>query len=586
MQQIMFNPLRDKKPYGATAVGKKTAVRFSLDEQSGVERLFIVLRKENRVLRYELPLQSTGERNRIFEGAFSLDDGGIWHYRFEGELSDGAIAFFGRNTNGDAIRGDWLPEWQLTVTKSDYKVPNWSKSGIIYHIFADRFNRVGSRTFDKLGRLHDNWYDKPEIPAPGVEYRADDFFGGNIEGIIEKLDYLSLLGVTCLYLSPVFEATSNHRYDTGDYLKIDGLFGDEQQFKSLIRQADSRGMKVILDGVFNHTGSDSLYFNRFGRYPSLGAYQSKQSPYYDWYFFSDYPDKYHCWWGNTCVPTVNKSAKGYRELILGRGGVVDKWQSLGVKGWRLDVVDELPIDFTTDLCRSIREKDSDALIIGEVWEDASTKVSYGSLRPYFMGEQLDGVMNYPFKTAIIDFVNNGSSADFVETVSHILENYPKESLDCSMILIGTHDTVRALTLLGAVAPPEEKLDRAAYSLSDDNYALAVKKLKLASLLQYTLPGVPCLFYGDEVGIQGFEDPMNRATYPWGREDKCLLDHYRRLGELRTAYADYLNGETHFVEGGGLLNFARKSAKGELKVEVFLEQRARISVNSAVVFELT
>ncbi|UKI22117.1 MAG: glycoside hydrolase family 13 protein [Christensenella sp.] len=382
---------------------------------------------------------------------------------------------------------------------------------------------------------------------------------------MSKLDYLKSLGVNLIYLSPIFESCSNHRYDTGDYLKIDSLFASEEEFANLVKEADAHGIKIMLDGVFNHTGADSRYFNREGTYDTIGAYQSKNSPYYEWYYFKHYPDEYACWWGSTVVPTVNKSAKGFCDLILGDGGVIDKWTKLGVKGWRLDVVDELPIDFTTKLCRRIKQEGEDVLIVGEVWEDASTKIAYSQWRPYFMGEQLDSVMNYPFKEAIVAYALTGDKDEFVSTVTHILENYPKESLDVLMNLIDSHDTARALTTLSGVKMPRKKADRAAFCLDDMQYALAKKRLKLASTLQYVLPGVPCVFYGDEAGVQGYEDPLNRVTYPWGREDEELLSHYRALGAFREKYADYLTGETHFVNDNDALIIERECEKGKMRL---------------------
>lgn len=557
----MYNALTNKKPCGATAAGKKTDFVFPLPSDTDVRRVFVVMRKEGRELRFELDNIKRENGEILFCGGFVPEEPGIWRYRFEGELKEGGLAFFGRGSDGRAIRGDWLPEWQLTVAKVDYKTPNWAKSGVIYQIFADRFCKSGDGVFDKNGRLHSDWYERPDVEEEGEEYRADDFFGGNAEGIVSKLDYLKSLNVSLIYLSPIFESASNHRYDTGDYLKIDPLFGDEEAFKRLVSEADKRGMKIMLDGVFNHTGADSLYFNKFGNYPSLGAYQSKDSPYYGWYYFYEFPDDYHCWWGSTVVPTVNKSAAGYRELIMGRDGVIERWTGTGVKAWRLDVADELPIEFTTALCKKIRSVDPDALIVGEVWEDASEKVSYGELRPYFMGEQLDSVMNYPFKRAITDYVLNNDIEGFVSSVVRIIENYPKESLDTLLNLIDSHDTVRALTLLSGVSAPKSKSERAQFRLDDKRKQTAVKRLKLASALQYTLPGVPCLYYGDEAGAEGFEDPMNRGTYPWGRENCELLAHYRALGNLRAQHADALRGDTRFIKHDRLLVFERAS-RGE------------------------
>jgi len=567
----MYNPLLDKKPYGASVVNKETLIKFPLNSELGVKRVFVVLRQifgeggeiNGQEIKYELTYKNTINNVDNFEISLILKAWGIYKYRFEGIYENGDYCFFGRSFNGEAIMGDWLPEWQLTVTKCDIKTPNWAKQGVIYQIFADRFCRVGEPVFNKKGRLHSIWHERPDIQEPGKDYRADDFYGGNIKGIISKLDYIKSLGVTCIYLSPIFESGSNHRYDTGNYLKIDELFGREEEFKELINKAKEKDIGIILDGVFNHTGSDSIYFNRFNHYDSLGAYQSKESPYYDWYYFKHFPNDYAAWWGSSVVPTVNKDAKGYQELILGKDGVIEKWGKLGISGWRLDVVDELPIDFTTKLCKKIKDVDSDALIVGEVWEDASTKISYSEWRPYFMGEQLDSVMNYPFKEAINALVMGGDKKEFIDNVTKICENYPKENLDTLMNLIDSHDTVRALTSYSGAPPPNTKLDRANSRLSNNQYEIAKVRLKLASGLQYILPGVPCVFYGDEVGMQGYEDPLNRGTYPWGFEDQDLLNHYKSMGNIRTKYKDYFVGERHFELDGDLIKLVIKSGKGTL-----------------------
>ena len=581
----MYNPLLHKTPYGGTAVGIPTTFTFPLDANMGIKRVFIILRKDDKNIRIELPFSHHQNGEDIFKGSVSLSTYGIWHYRFEGEYPDGNLAFFGRDYDGTAIRGDWLPEWQLTVSKVECKTPNWSKRGVIYQIFPDRFNKGEDRVFTKRGRLHGDWYDRPDYAREGVDYRADDFYGGNIKGVIDKLDYLVSLGVSAIYFNPVFESSSNHRYDTGDYLKIDNLFGDEAEFEELILKAKEKGIGIILDGVFNHTGADSLYFNKFGNYPTLGAYQSKESPYYNWFYFDNYPDRYGCWWGSTVVPTVNKSAEGYRNLILGENGVIEKWTKMGVAGWRLDVVDELPIDFTTDLCKKIKEVNPDCSIIGEVWEDASTKVAYSEWRPYFMGEQLDGVMNYPFKEAIISLMLGGKTKDFVSSITHILENYPKANLDVNMNLIGSHDTARILTVLSGVTPPYRKEDRASFTMDGDLYALAKRRLKIASALQYFLPGVPCLYYGDEAGAYGYEDPLNRGTYPWGREDGDLVDHYQRLGNLRKEHQNLFLGETSFeniTEVG--FEIVRRSNDGEIRLKTD-RNKLEIVANGNVVFSL-
>ena len=556
-----------KTPYGAVKRGEKISLRFPIASWVPVNRVLVYFRTEEEI--YPVPMRFVGTENDhgIYEAEFVPDKAGIYYYRFEMHNADG-VWYYGKGLNGESVCGHNLPEWQLTVYNPEYKTPDYAKGSIIYHIFVDRFRKAGGVVTKRKYRLHDNWYEDPEVSGPDGNYYADDFFGGNFRGIVEKLDYLKSLGVGIIYLSPVFESFSNHRYDTGDYLKTDELLGTESDFKNLIDAVHEKGMKIILDGVFNHSGSDSLYFNKFGRYPTLGAYQSKDSPYFDWYYFKKFPDDYACWWGCDNVPELNKNNEGYRNLIFGVNGVIEKWQTMGVDGWRLDVVDELPIDFTYRLVDTIKRLNKNALVIGEVWEDASTKVSYGQLRPYLLGGQLDGTMNYPFMNAIIAYVRDNDADYFTETVESILENYPKETVYCLMNSLGTHDTVRILNALSGVnAQGWTKEHRRAYRLSDIEYEKAREKLYLATVLQYALPGIPSVYYGDEAGVQGFDDPVNRRTYPWGREDNKILSHYKALGRIRLENADVFSGGFAMLNSDGYVAFKRFSDKNEIIIAV-------------------
>ena len=563
----MFNPLIHKKPYGACVKDKDVHIVFPLPVGEVVKNATIILRKEDKEVRHKLKFKEVKGGEAIYEGTFQISESGIWKYRFEAELLTGGIGYYGRGYDGTAIRQDWLPEWQLTVCDKERETPQWAKQGICYQIFADRFYKGEERPFNKEGTYHKDWNEPLEIAEEGKDYQANDFYGGNIKGIIEKIPYLKSLNVTCIYLTPIFESFSNHRYDTADYLKVDDLFGTEEQLAELIQVAHKNGIRIMLDGVFNHTGSDSIYFNKKNRYPEKGAYQSKDSKYHDWYFFYDFPNDYHSWWGCSVVPTVNKSAKGYRELILGKGGVIEKWSKIGVDAWRLDVVDELPIDFTNLLCKKIKEQGKDKHIIGEVWEDATTKVSYDEWRPYLMGNQIDSVMNYPFKEAILEFCHIKNKDVFIEKITHILENYPKEALDSALNLIGSHDTVRALTALSNAEYPKTKSARRVAKLHATHYIEARERLKIAVLLQYTLPGIPMVYYGDEIGMQGYEDPLNRKTMQWENVDGVINARYTKLGELRKECSEILQGETHFVPHSTLLIYTRRGKEGELTVAI-------------------
>lgn len=556
-----------KSPYGAVKCGEKLSLHFPIASWVSVDKMFVFIRLGDVSTPVEMRFEKSENGFSVYTADYVFDAAGIYYYRFEMRNRDG-VWYYGRGENGESVCGENLPEWQLTVYKSTYKTPDFAKGNIIYHIFVDRFNRADGVKTKRKYRLHESFSESPEVVSADGKYYADDFFGGNFNGIREKLDHLEELGVGIIYLSPIFKAYSNHRYDTGDYLKVDELLGTEDDFKRLLDAAHEKGMKIILDGVFNHSGADSLYFNKFGTYDSLGAYQSKSSPYYDWYYFKKFPDEYACWWGCDNVPDLNKSNKDYRALVFGKNGVVEKWQKLGADGWRLDVVDELPIDFVNLLIKKIKSVNKDALVIGEVWEDASTKVSYGELRPYLLGDQLDGTMNYPFMNAIIAYVRDGDEKFFKDTVQSILENYPKETVYCLMNSLGTHDTVRIINALSDVrAHGWSKTHKLGYKLPDSEYEKAKKKLYLASVLQFTLPGIPSIFYGDEAGLQGFDDPINRRPYPWGSEDKEILAHYKKLGRIRRENRAVFSGGFNMRDENGLVAYERAGGDDEILIAV-------------------
>lgn len=556
-----------KSPYGAVKCGEKLSLHFPIASWVSVDKMYVFIRLGDVSTPVEMRFEKSENGFSVYTADYVFDTAGIYYYRFEMRNRDG-VWYYGRGENGESECGENLPEWQLTVYKSTYKTPDFAKGNIIYHVFVDRFNRADGVKTKRKYRLHESFSESPEVVSADGKYYADDFFGGNFNGIREKLDYLEELGVGIIYLSPIFKAYSNHRYDTGDYLKVDELLGTEDDFKRLLDAAHEKGMRVILDGVFNHSGADSLYFNKFGTYDSLGAYQSKSSPYYDWYYFKKFPDEYACWWGCDNVPYLNKSNKDYRALVFGKNGVVEKWQKLGADGWRLDVVDELPIDFVNLLIKKIKSVNKDALVIGEVWEDASTKVSYGELRPYLLGDQLDGTMNYPFMNAIIAYVRDGDEKFFKDTVQSILENYPKETVYCLMNSLGTHDTVRIINALSDVrAHGWSKTHKLGYKLPDSEYEKAKKKLYLASVLQFTLPGIPSIFYGDEAGLQGFDDPINRRPYPWGSEDKEILAHYKKLGRIRRENRAVFSRGFNMRDENGLVAYERTSGDDEILIAV-------------------
>ena len=439
--------------------------------------------------------------------------------------------------------------FQITSYSNDFATPNWIKGGIIYQIFPDRFYS-SCENLDKIRKdavLHKNTGDTPIfLPNENGKVLNNDFFGGDIKGIISKLDYIISLGVNCIYLNPIFKAYSNHRYDTGDYMEIDPLLGDIDDLKLLIELANKSGVKIILDGVFNHTGDDSLYFNKYGNYDSIGAISGENSPYYDWYEFTNFP-YYNSWWGIETLPQVNENSKSYCDFITGKDGVVAHYAKLGVYGWRLDVVDELPGHFVKKIRNALKNANEEAILIGEVWEDASNKVAYDVRREYFLGGELDSVMNYPFKNAIISFALGGSGVDFVNSVKTIVDHYPKNVLDSLMNLLSTHDTPRLLSSLSGInINGLSKLEQSKLSIKQEDLDLVINRLKIASLLQFTLPGVPSIYYGDEIGMQGFTDPLNRKFFDWENINSSIYDWYKKLGEVRKRFNCFMDGELEFI----------------------------------------
>lgn len=512
-----------------------------------------------------------GESHEYWEIHFSATTAGLYFYHFELETPWGNSLV--KNVgNGEGDLNAEGTEFQQTVYEKDFKTPDFLKGGLIYQIFPDRF--YNSKTPKKNvpeSRVMRKWGEEPywqESQMNGIW--NNDYFGGDLKGVEEKLEYLSGLGVSCIYLNPIFEAHSNHRYDTADYEKIDSLLGDESDLESLCKKAHGLGISVILDGVFSHTGCDSKYFNMYKRYNTVGAYNSKSSPYFSWYKFTDYPNGYKSWWGIKLLPEVSEEDEGYREYICGKNGILRKWLRLGISGWRLDVADELPDVFLDDLRKAVKEENENAVIIGEVWEDATNKFAYGERRRYLLGEQLDSVMNYPFADAILNYVKFGNAQAFMSGIMSIVENYPPCVVNVLMNHIGTHDTERAITrLAGESAEGKDRAWQHSHNqLSDYDYLKGISMMKLASLIQYTLPGVPSLYYGDEAGMQGMKDPFNRACFPWDNINKELHKWYKRLGEIRRGCKAFKEGSFEpLYAADGAIAYVRRSEENSVLTAV-------------------
>ena len=552
---------RYKSPYGAVSSGTQVQLTLRPPRAECFSHASVNVRFESRfneILILKMPWQGHDLGQDLF--SVELDTTGyvglVW-YSFRLEKLNG--------------RGQELGPYQLTVYDGAREAPSWFGEGVTYQIFPDRFRRskvpdpeglVGGRT------VHQSWEEFPEYrPDDQGEVRNRDFFGGDFQGVLEKLDYLKSLGVETLYFNPIFEAAENHRYGTADYSRVDPMLGTNEDFARLCEEAHRQGMRVMLDGVFNHTGYVSRYFNGDGFYPEAGAAQSQESPYYSWFNFTQWPNRYDSWWGIYSLPAVNENDPGYREFIFGgKDSVVRRWLRAGADGWRLDVADELPDDFVHGIHEAARAEKPDAVIIGEVWEDGSTKVAYGVRRKHILGGHCDGLMNYPLRSAILSFFQGGGGEAFVKGMETIRENYPAFAFYSSMNSLDTHDTPRFLTLLGAGGEYRDQSRewRAGFTLSPKQLNRGRKLLKAAALLLFCFPGSPTVYYGDEAGMEGFEDPFNRQTYPWGYEDQELLEWYRALGRLRGQRPALRRGGIRYVCGRGpLLAFVRESEEERL-----------------------
>lgn len=566
-----------RSPFGAVPCGCKVSLALTVRSPRALDFVNVIIIREGDIeRRLPMTVREAGEDGAYYAADVEVHgEPGLVFYYFEA-AAEGIIYYYGNNESSLGGIGQLYntipPGYQITVYKEDAKTPDWYKKATMYQIFVDRF-RNGSNDGmvlnpKKNSFIYSHWEDTPTYIrdcADGSVARWD-FFGGNLPGVMDKLDYLKELGVTVIYLNPVFEAASNHKYDTGDYKKIDPMFGSNEIFRELCERAGRLGIYIMLDGVFSHTGSDSLYFNKYGSYPGTGAYQSEESPYSSWYRFKGSRDDYECWWGIDSLPNVNEMDPGYLDFIItGQNSVIKYWMELGAKGWRLDVADELPDEFIRLVRKAMKEKDADSVLMGEVWEDASNKISYGKRRAYLMGEELDSVMNYPFRAIMTDFLTGKHDAEHVnEALMSIYENYPLHNFYCNMNLIGTHDVPRILTVLGE-APEEQHMtqrEKECYRLPEGKRALGKARLKLLTLIQMTFPGVPSIYYGDEAGLEGYRDPLNRGTYPWGREDLEILEWYRTITSIRTGYGVLSTGKwiPAYAEGD-VYGYVRKTENG-------------------------
>jgi len=555
---VYFNSWSEsfRRPFGAVRIG--SAIYFSIRAiGSNITKVDLMIQKDGEQTQVQHMARSS-ENDSMYYLKFTTEGkAGLYFYHFQiSYLEDQReiTVFFGKEVDNYGGEGRvvtdpaQIEQYQITCFDHRDPAPDWYVHGVIYHIFVDRFFN-GDR-YQRVLHPKKNTFiyaTTEDLPYYIRDKNGDivrwDFYGGNLIGIIDKLNDLKKLGVTILYLSPIFEASSNHKYDTANYLQIDSMFGDRKTFDKLIAKARRMGIRIILDGVFNHVGADSNYFNRFGHYGNSGAYQDLSSKYHDWFTFHGDHDHYECWWNIADLPTVNKEKKSYQDFIFGSdNSVVDTWTAAGIGGWRLDVADELSDEFIAGIRKAVDrhdEKDNGKVLIGEVWEDASNKISYGKRRHYLNGGMLHGVMNYPFRTLIIDLINRKINARQAARMSFTIKsNYPPDALLANMNNIGTHDTERIFT-----------------QLSENE-----RKMRLAIWLLMVLPGVPCIYYGDEAGVIGGTDPDNRRFYPWGRENQNILAMFREAIKVRRTDVNLQIGDFYSFSVGLIFGCLRIQSK--------------------------
>lgn len=530
MLEIYFNS-RDityKSIFGA--VQSDSVIEFRLDVRCDAPVLaYIVINKK----KHQMHLDKLIKDLSVFTiSCKALPKPGLMFYHFVISTPYHTV-YYGNQPDtyqGEGFKYDKNPlDYQITVYDM-YNTPEWIKGRIMYQIFPDRFYMETLNRSPYWERIfHSDWYDEPYIEQdfPSKTMECSDFFGGNLQGILKKLDYIKSLGIGVIYLNPIYLAYSNHRYDAADYMSIDDTLGSKEDLKVLCEEAQKRDIYIILDMVFSHTGSDSIYFDKYKRFNRGGAYNNPESEYKNWYSFRQ-DGTYEAWWGIESLPNTTETDPGFMSYVFKS---IKQWVSLGVKGFRLDVADELPDEFIKELRKALKSYSSEAILIGEVWEDASNKHSYGTRREYLYGYELDSIMNYPYRSAIIDYTLSNISAEcFVRRIEIIRENYPLQSYDCLMNMLSTHDVSRILSVLGGKSDFENlpRTQQKEIFLNKKEYDIAFKRLSFCLELLMCLPGVPLIYYADEAGSQGLKDPFNRRTYPWGREDADIFNLYSNV----------------------------------------------------------
>ena len=575
--------------------GESYSIYLNIDSDYGfVDEAKVIINQQGGTNEKELRMNyiTTERKMNIFACEIPLENVGI-HYFCIRLVINGKVVYIKNDIHQEcaSMTNNDMPYWTLTVYESSFEVPKWAKGKIMYQIFPDRFYKSENYKPELISsRVTKEWGEMPNWkPGEDGEIHNNDYFMGNLKGIEEKLDYISGLGVQIIYLNPIFKSQSNHRYDTGDYEVVDPYLGTNDDLKSLCNAVHEHGMKIVIDGVFNHTGNDSRYFNEYGNYNSIGAFKGPESPYYNWYRKNS-KGGFEYWWGFKNLPVCDGYNAEWQNYVYGEGGLIDKWFEMGIDGLRLDVADELTDDFIENIRIAVKRNKSDGFLIGEVWDNAITKEGYGKQRTYLLGKGLDTVMNYPFTNAILKYVRYGRDRYFVETINEITTQYPADALNSLMNSLSTHDITRAMsTLVGDGiqnsrynwvwdVPYGRDWQFSRLKLSDENYQKARELMKLAVAIQYFLPGNPCIYYGDEVGMYGYRDPFNRLCFPWDNMDNDLYNFFVKIGKARGKVPFLADAKIKVLEANEKILVFERYIEDEDEFSKKKERRVIIAVN--------
>ncbi len=568
--------LQFKQPFGAQPVG--TPILFAMSSKPGISAVTLMIEKRRlegnqEVLEYTptaaLPMTlAQSDQAAVWQANYVFEQPAVYGYWFDVTIdgqhyayqNNSDVVYWTREKGSNGVgkmepfpdsneRFKAIRRFRHTTYQKNFTVPSWASKAVYYYIFPERFRNGNLNNDPKMGvsryhngqiEVHKNWLDRPYKPGTGDGSDStynNDFFGGDLQGIIDKLGYIADLGANVIYMTPIFKAASNHKYDTADYTQVDPAFGSNEDFTRLTNEAKLRGIKVMVDASLNHVGADSLYFDRFGNYGGSGAFANEKinptSPYADWFIFD--PSKptaelqYRGWVGVSDLPELNKNSAAFRAFVLtSPDSITKRWLTAGASGWRMDVTPWVPDDFWRQWRKVVKETDPQAMTVAETWWDSSK---------FFLGDMFDSTMNYIFRNTVLDYVNGGDAKKLYANLELTRELYPAQSFHSLMNLLGSHDQARPMHIFGAT----DEQNEATLSVAKD-------RLKLAVQFQMWFPGSPAVYYGDEVGMLGGEDPYNRAAYPWsdlgGKPDNALLAEFKALITMRRQHPILSEGKLH------------------------------------------